>query len=72
MAYTQFLDILDLQHKDIKFTIEKITKCDNLPLLNVQIKLNDAGYDTCVWRKPTNTGLHLILMPCVRMLRNLV
>ena len=25
----------------------------------MQIKLNDASYDTCVWRKPTNTALLL-------------
>ena len=23
----------------------------------MQIKLNDTGYETCVWQKPTNTGL---------------
>ena len=58
-ACTQFLDILNSQHKDIKFTLEKNTNRENLPILDVQIKLNDAGYDTCVWRKPTNTGLLL-------------
>ena len=54
-ALSQFLDILNSQHKDVKFTLEKNTNCDNLPFLHVQIKLNDSGYDTCVWRKPTNT-----------------
>ena len=47
-ACTQFLDILNSQHKDIKFTLEKNTNRGNLPFLEVQIKLNDAGYDTCV------------------------
>ena len=47
-ASTQFLDILNSQHKDIKFTLEKNTNRENLPFLDVQIKLNDAGYDTCV------------------------
>ena len=56
---TQFLDILNSQHKDIKFILEKTTNRENLPFLDVQIKLYDAGYDTCVWRKPTNTGLLL-------------
>ena len=56
-ALTQFLDILNSQHKDVKFTLEKNTNCDNLPFLHVHIKLNDSGYDTCVWRKPTNTEL---------------
>ena len=54
-ALSQFLDILNSQHIDVKFTLEKNTNCDNLPFLHVQIKLNDSGYDTCVWRKPTNT-----------------
>ena len=30
-----------------------MTSCD------IQIQLTDKGYDTCVWRKPTNTGLLL-------------
>ena len=47
-ACTQFLDILNSQHKDIKFTLEKNTNRENLPFLDVQIKLNDAGNDTCV------------------------
>ena len=29
--------------------------------LNVEIKMNDTEYDTCMWRKPTNTGLLLNL-----------
>ena len=58
-ACTQFLDILNSQQKDIKFTLEKNTNCENLSFLDVQIKLNDDGYDICVWRKPTNTGLLL-------------
>ena len=70
-ASTQFLDILNSQHKDITFTFEKNTNRENLPFLDVQIKLNDAGYDTCVWRKPINTGLLLNLMHCVRILGNL-
>ena len=58
-ACTQFLDILNSQHQDIKFTLEKNTNCEHLLFLDVHIKLNDSGYDTCVWRKPTNTGLLL-------------
>ena len=27
--------------------------------LDVEIKMNDTAYDTCIWRKPTNTGLLL-------------
>ena len=25
----------------------------------MQIKLKDSGYDTCIWQKPTKTGLRL-------------
>ena len=60
-ACIHFLDILNSQHKDIKFTLEKNTNCDNLPFLDAQIKLND----TCDWQKPTDTGFHLILMHCI-------
>ena len=47
-ACTQFLDILTSQRKGIKFTLVKNTYLENLPFLDVQIKLNDAGFDTCV------------------------
>ena len=49
--------MLDAQHKGIKFTIEKATS--TLNFLDVEIKINDTAYDTCIWRKPTNTGLLL-------------
>ena len=49
--------ILNSQHNDIKFTIEKTT--DTLAFLDVEIKLNDTSFDTTVYRKPTNTGLYL-------------
>ena len=51
----KFLNVLNAQHKDIKFTIEKAT--NTLNFLDVEIKMNDTAYDTCIWRKPTNTGL---------------
>ena len=49
--------IIDSHHKDIKFTLEKNTNCDNLPFLDVQITVSDNGYDTCIWSKPTDPGL---------------
>ena len=55
----KFLEVLNSQHKDIRFTIEKATKFSTLNFLDVQIKLLDNGYETCVWRKPTNTGVLL-------------
>ena len=51
--------MLNSQHKDIRFTVEKATKFSTLNFLDVQIKLLDNGYETCVWRKPTNTGVLL-------------
>ena len=55
----KFLDILNSQHNDIKFTIEQSTKANTLSFLDVQVKLFNDGYETNVWRKFTNTGLLL-------------
>ena len=55
----KFLEVLNSQHKDIRFTVEKATTFSTLNFLDVQIKLLDNGYETCVWRKPTNTGVLL-------------
>ena len=37
-ACTQFMHILNLQHKDFKPTLEKNANCDNLPFLDVKKK----------------------------------
>ena len=58
-ASLEFLQMLNSQHAAIKFTIEKETNCKSLTFLDVQIQLTDKRYHTCVWRKPTNTGLLL-------------
>ena len=58
-ASLEFLQILNSQHAAIKFTIEKETNSKSLTFLDVQIQLTYKGNDTCVWRKPTNTGLLL-------------
>ena len=58
-ANFEFLDILNSQHNDIKFTIEQSTKTNTLSVLDVQVKLFNDGYETNVWRKSTNTGLLL-------------
>ena len=55
----KFLDILNSQDNDIKFTIEQSTKANTLSFLDVQVKLLNGGYETTVWRKSTNTGLLL-------------
>lgn len=56
---TKFLDILNSQHKDIRFTVEKATRANTLSFLDVNVQLLNNGYETCVWRKATNTGLVL-------------
>ena len=54
---TSFLNLLNSQHKNIKFTAEHAA--ETIPFLDVEIKLNDSGLDTWVWRKPTHTNLLL-------------
>ena len=56
---SNYFNILNSQHKDVKFILETTTDCDNLHFLDVRIKLNETGFDTCFWRKPTNIGLLL-------------
>ena len=56
-ACSSFLNILNSQHDNIKFTIEKST--NTLQFLDVDIKISENTVDTWVWRKPTNTGLFL-------------
>jgi hypothetical protein len=50
-----FLDLLNSQHKQLRFTLER-AKDDSLPFLDVDIKLSDIGVDTQVYRKKTDTG----------------
>jgi len=54
---TSFLNLLNAQHQNIKFTVEHVS--NTLVFLNVEIKINDQGVDTWIWRKPINTGLLL-------------
>ena len=54
---TSFISILNSQHKDIKFTVEKATK--TLSFLDVEINITDNGFESWVWRKKTNTGVIL-------------
>ena len=57
-ACSSFLNILNSQHDNIKFIIEKST--NTLQFLDVDIKISENTVDTWVWRKPTNTGLFLL------------
>ena len=52
-ACSSFLNILNSQHDNIKFTIEKST--NTLQFLDVDIKISENTVDTWVWRKPTNS-----------------
>ena len=54
---TKFLDLLNSQHNNIKFTVE--LPSDTIPFFDVEIRLNKTGIDTWVYRKPTNTNLIL-------------
>ena len=53
----KFLDILNFQHKNIKFTVEYGSEL--MCFLDVQIKVKENGCDTWTWRKTTHTGLLL-------------
>ena len=50
-----FLDQLNTQLKNIKFTMKHLLEI--IPFLDVKIKINDTGIETWVYRKPTNNNL---------------
>ena len=52
-----FSNVLNSQHDNIKFTIEKST--NTLQFLDVDIKISENTVDTLVRRKPFNMGLFL-------------
>jgi len=45
------MHVLNLQHKNIKFTVEHGSEA--LCFLYVEINVNNNGFDTLTWRKPT-------------------
>ena len=53
---TPFLNYLNSQHKNIKFTHES-EQNNKLPFLDIFIEKADAKFSTSVYRKPTYTGL---------------
>ena len=55
----KFLDLLNTQHKNIKFTMKH--SLQTISLLDVEI--NDTGIETWVYRKPTNTKLFFNFNP---------
>ena len=52
-----FLNVLNSQHKNMKFTLEHSSNF--ICFLGVKIEINSNSLDTYTWRKPTNTGLLL-------------
>ena len=55
-AANSFLDTLNNLHPSLKFTCE-YDKDDKLPFLDVLVHKEDTTFMTCVYRKPTFTGL---------------
>ena len=53
----KFLNVLNSQNKNIKFTVEHAS--DTISILDVEIKLTELGVDTWVSRKQTHTNLLL-------------
>ena len=54
---TKFLEKLNTQHPNIKFTLEQAK--NTIPFVDVEIKINFDKFDIWTWRKPCNTGLLL-------------
>ena len=52
-----FLFNINSLHPNIKFTVEKSE--NTFPLLNVELKINGASFDSWVYRKKTHTGVML-------------
>ena len=53
-----FLNVLNNFRNNIKFIVEKSTA--SMHFLDVDVKVDNGGtVETCVWRKPTHTGLFL-------------
>ena len=57
----KFLDLLNSQHQNIKFTVERPST--TIPFVDAKITLNDTGIITKIWRKPIHTRLLLKFSP---------
>ena len=56
-SFDKFLDLLNKQQKNIKFTEED--KSDTLPFLDVGATITEFGIETMIYRKQTYTNLAL-------------
>ena len=54
---TPFFDFLNNLHKNLKFTVELGT--DSLPFLNTRIEIDGSNFNSCIYRKPTHTGVFM-------------
>ena len=55
--FKSFLNILNSQHKNLKFTYEEGNQC--IPFLDTKITLNNGNFESLVYRKATNTDVLL-------------
>ena len=54
----KFLSLLNSQHRNLEFTVERAV--GSLPFLDVEVRPNkDNKFDTCIYRKKTNTDVLL-------------
>jgi hypothetical protein len=58
IPYEKFLEHINNQHPNIKFTVEKSIN-NVLPFLNTEIKLTGDNFESSVFRKDTNTNVLL-------------
>ena len=70
--YNVFFKTLNTLHPNLAFTVETTT--DNLPFLDVDIRLLPSGVETNVYRKPTNTNvlLNYVAIAPLRMKKGLI
>jgi len=54
-----FLTTLNGLHSSLKFTIMELPADNRIPFIGIEIIKNGTELETCVYRKPTNTGLLL-------------
>ena len=52
-----FFNLLNSQHKNMKFTTKK--SCGTLSVLDTELKIKYDNFDSWFWRKVTNTGVFL-------------
>ena len=57
LSIKKFLNLLNKQHSNMQFTMEKSMQA--LPFLDVHVQIRENELDLSVWRKETNTGILL-------------